>query len=51
MGNRVQTTEAEKDDLMLQTTVDVSRLAAGAYTLQVMILGSNSITTSRFIKL
>ncbi|HET6252699.1 MAG TPA: T9SS type A sorting domain-containing protein [Puia sp.] len=49
MGNRVQTIQVEKDQWMIQTSIDVSKLAQGVYTLQV--LSGNSINSSRFIKL
>jgi alpha-tubulin suppressor-like RCC1 family protein len=48
-GDRVQVVQVEKDNLALQTSVDVSRLAQGVYTLQV--LSGNSVNSSRFIKL
>jgi alpha-tubulin suppressor-like RCC1 family protein len=49
MGNRMQTIQIEKDQWMIQTSIDVSRLAQGVYTLQV--LSGNSTNSSRFIKL
>lgn len=49
MGGRVQTLQVEKDQWMIQTSIDVSRLAPGVYTLQV--LSGNSVNSSRFIKL
>ncbi len=49
MGNRVQTIQLEKDQWTLQTSIDVSRLAQGVYTLQV--LSGNLVNSSRFIKL
>jgi len=49
MGSRVQTLQLEKDQWMIQTSIDVSRLAKGVYTLQV--LSGNSVNSSRFIKL
>jgi hypothetical protein len=48
MGNRVQTIQLEKDQWTLQTSIDVSRLARGVYTLQV--LSGDFINSSRFIK-
>ena len=50
-GNRVQTVQVEKDALSLQTVVDVSRLAQGVYTLQVLTPGSNTVNSSQFVKL
>jgi hypothetical protein len=49
MGNRVQTMQLTKDQWMIQTSIDVSRLAQGVYTLQV--LSGNTINSSRFVKL
>ena len=49
MGNRMQTIQIEKDQWMIQTSIDVSRLAQGVYTLQV--LSGISTNSSRFIKL
>jgi alpha-tubulin suppressor-like RCC1 family protein len=49
MGSRMQTLQLEKDQWMIQTSIDVSRLAQGVYTLQV--LSGNSVNSSRFIKL
>lgn len=49
MGNRVQLLQLEKDQWMLQTSVDVSRFAQGVYTLQVLTAAATS--SSRFIKL
>ena len=49
MGNRVQAIQLEKDRWMIQTSIDVSRLAAGVYTLQV--LSGNTVNSSRFVKL
>jgi hypothetical protein len=49
MGNRVQTLQLTKDQWMIQTSIDVSRLAQGVYTLQV--LSGNRMNSSRFIKL
>jgi alpha-tubulin suppressor-like RCC1 family protein len=49
MGNRVQTLQLTKDRWMIQTSIDVSRLAQGVYTLQV--LSGNTMNSSQFIKL
>ena len=49
MGNRVQLMQIEKDQWTLQTSVDVSRLAQGVYTLQVLNAGVTN--SARFIKL
>ena len=49
MGNRVQRLQVEKDQWMLQTSIDVSRLAQGVYTLQVLTGAATSST--RFVKL
>lgn len=49
MGNRVQTIQVEKDQFVLQTAIDVSRLAQGVYTLQVMT--GATVRSSQFIKL
>ena len=48
-GNRVQTIQVEKDQWAFQTSIDVSRLAQGVYTLQVVT--GNTVNASRFIKL
>jgi hypothetical protein len=50
-GARVQTMEVEKDNLMLQTSVDVSKLAQGVYTLQVITPDNNMVYSARFVKL
>jgi hypothetical protein len=49
MGNRVQMVQVEKDQWMLQMAIDVSRLAKGVYTLQV--LNGTTVNSSLFIKL
>jgi hypothetical protein len=49
VGNRVQTVQARKDQWAFQTSIDVSRLAQGVYTLQVITGGTMS--SSRFTKL
>jgi alpha-tubulin suppressor-like RCC1 family protein len=50
-GNRVQVVEVEKLDQALQTSVDVSRLAQGVYTLQVLMPGVNTVKSLQFVKL
>jgi hypothetical protein len=50
MGHKVQMVEAEKDQWGLQTSVDISRLAPGVYTIQVLT-GTYIRTTSKFVKL
>ena len=49
MGSRVQMLQVEKDQWTLQTAIDVSRLAQGVYTLQVMT--GSTVRSSQFIKL
>ena len=50
MGRRVQTLQLEKDQWELQTSIDISRLAQGVYTIQTLT-GTTIGTTSRFVKL